>query len=229
MAISIHPIKNSITTLYAIRGEGVILIDGGPISNIKNFKRELETASIEPGDIQLIILTHGHFDHIGSVKEMQELTGAKVLLHQEDMPLLVETNPPLPAGISSWGKIANILMRLVVPFIHTSLFEVDIVAGDEDYSLAEFGIPGKIVHTPGHTPGSISVLMEGGEAFVGDLAMSMFPMRLTPGLPIFGYDMDVVINSWRKVLGYGLETIYPGHGKPFPASVMEKIVVNKRT
>jgi hypothetical protein len=72
---------------------------------------------------------------------------------------------------------------------------VDIVAGDEEISLVEYGIPGKVIHTPGYSLGSVSVLLENGEAFVGDLAMNMVPLRLKPGLPIFGDSLSIVKNS----------------------------------
>jgi glyoxylase-like metal-dependent hydrolase (beta-lactamase superfamily II) len=54
--------------------------------------------------------------------------------------------------------------------------------------------------------------------------MNMFPLRLSPGPPIFGDDVQVVIASWRKLLDMGVKTIYPAHGKPFPAEVMRKAV-----
>ena len=81
-----------------------------------------------------------------------------------------------------------------------------------------------MIYTPGHSWGSVSVLLESGEAFVGDLGMNMFPMRLTPGLPIFGDDMQVVNRSWRKLLSMGARMVYPAHGKPFPAEIMEKAI-----
>jgi hydroxyacylglutathione hydrolase len=222
--IGIHPIHMGVDTIYAVRGEGVILIDGGDPHKLANFKKGIEEVSIRPEEIQLIVLTHGHWDHIGSTKEIKELTGAKVLLHQGDMNLLVEASPSLPSGFTGWGKIISALLRLYSPFIRIPTFEVDIVAGDDEIPLVEYGIPGKVVPTPGHSWGSVSVLLESGEAFVGDLAMNMFPLRLSPGLPIFGDDVQVVIASWRKLLDMGVKTIYPAHGKPFPAEVMRKAV-----
>jgi glyoxylase-like metal-dependent hydrolase (beta-lactamase superfamily II) len=74
--------------------------------------------------------------------------------------------------------------------------------------------------TPGHSPGSVSVLLESGEAFVGDLAMNRFPLRLTPGFPIFADDPEQVVQSWRRLLQRDIRTIFPAHGKPFPADVM---------
>jgi glyoxylase-like metal-dependent hydrolase (beta-lactamase superfamily II) len=61
----------------------------------------------------------------------------------------------------------------------------------------------------------VSVLLDSGEAFVGDLAMNALPMRSAPGLPIFGDNIQTVKNSWRKLLDMGAKTVFPAHGKPF--------------
>ena len=86
----------------------------------------------------------------------------------------------------------------------------------------EYGIPGKVIYTPGHSWGSVSVLMDSGEAFVGDLAMNMLPMRLNPGLPVFGDDFQIIKKSWRKLLDMGAKTVYPAHGKSFPVEILYK-------
>ena len=224
MAISIYPIHMGLDTIYAIRGEGVILIDGGDPHKVANFVKGIAKASIRPEEIQLIVLTHGHWDHIGSAKDIKELTGAEVLLHQRDMHFLDQAHATQPPGLTTWGKIIIALLKLYSPFIRIPAFEVDIVAGDEEISLAEYGIPGKVIPTPGHSWGSVSVLLEGGEVFVGDLAMNALPTRFTPGLPIFGDDIRLVVESWRKLLDMGARTVYPAHGKPFPADVMRKAV-----
>ena len=96
------------------------------------------------------------------------------------------------------------------------------MAGDEDISLLDYGIPGKVVYTPGHSWGSVSVLLKSGDAFVGDLAMNMPPMRLKPGLALFGDDIQVVKQSWRKLLDMGAKTVYPAHGKPFPIEKLNR-------
>jgi hydroxyacylglutathione hydrolase len=82
-----------------------------------------------------------------------------------------------------------------------------------------------VIHTPGHSWGSVSVLLDNGEAFVGDLAMNMLPMRLKPGLPIFGDDVQIVKNSWQKRLDMGAKTVYPAHGKPFPEEILYEALV----
>ena len=224
METKIFPIRAGLDTVYVVKGERAVVIDGGDLHKIAEFKEGLEKAAIKPAEIQLIILTHGHWDHIGSVKDIKDLTGAKVLLHQGDMHLLDDVHPSQPPGLTSWGKIIIAMLKLYSPLISIPAFKVDIIAGDEEISLAEYGIPGKVVPTPGHSKGSVSVVLDSGEAFVGDLAMNMPPMRLKPGLAIFGDNMQVIKDSWRKLIGMGVKTVYPAHGAPFPADVLHSSV-----
>jgi len=222
--LSIYPIHMGFDTIYAVKGEGIILIDGGDPHKLAKFKDGLAKALIQPEEIKLIILTHGHWEHIGSTRDIKQLTGARVLMHEKDMHYLAEVKQTSPTGFTPWGKIASAILSLINPFIHIPTFEVDIVAGGEELSLSEYGIPGRLIYTPGHTWGSVSVLLDSGEVFVGDLAMNWFPLRLNPGLPIFGDDIQLVKSSWKKLLEMGAKTVYPAHGEPFPAQVMGKLV-----
>jgi hydroxyacylglutathione hydrolase len=224
METSIYPIRMGVETIYVLRGQGVIAIDSGEPSKLADFERGIAQASIRADEIQLMVLTHGHWDHTGSAGDIKALTGAKVLLHQKDMHFLDETAPGLPLGLTTWGKIMTALLKVYTSSIRIPAFEVDIVAGDEEIPLAEYGIPGTVIPTPGHSWGSVSVLLESGEAFVGDLAMNMPPLRFSPGLPIFGDDIELVKASWRILLDRGATMVYPGHGKPFPAEVMRQAI-----
>ena len=73
--------------------------------------------------------------------------------------------------------------------------------------------------------GSVSVLLETGDAFVGDLAMNGLPMRIGPGLPIFAEDLQKVKESWQLLLDRGAKTVYPAHGKPFSADAIRRILL----
>ena len=225
MTVSIHPIDLGFTRCYLIRDQGVIMVDAGGSGRAGSFKRALDRVPVDPEEIQLVVITHGHWDHIASAKEIKELTGAKIALHGREKDWL--ENPsgppsPVPPGVTAWGRI---MVKMLKPFMHQIEIpptEVDVVLGDEGLALAEYGIAGRVLYTPGHSSGSVSVLLDTGDAFVGDLAMNRFPLRLSPGLPVLAEDMPSVKKSWIQLLDAGAETVYPAHGKAFPAEIIRK-------
>jgi hydroxyacylglutathione hydrolase len=156
------------------------------------------------------------------------MTGAGIAIHQRDQFMVEEGKPPFPAGINAYGKImswsAKHLINLKLPRV-----KVDMVLDDHGLPLNEFGIPGKVVYTPGHSMGHVSIILDSGEAFVGDMAMNSWFLRLTPGLPVLADDIRMVVESWKKILPMGIKRIYPAHGMDFPVEVMQKEIENFKT
>ena len=224
MGIDIHKIPLGVDNCYVLKEEGTIMIDSGTPKKGKRFIKSLKKLSINPKDIKLIIITHGHWDHIGSAKEIKEITGAKIAMHQLEKDCLEKSLKLVPPAVNRWGHIFSWIMSRFMPLVHIPSTDVDIILGDENFSLAEFGIHGKVIHTPGHSSGSVSVLLETGDAFVGDLAMNGFPLRLGPGLPIFADDIQKVKESWKMLLDRGAKMIYPAHGNPFSAEIIRKVL-----
>lgn len=222
MGINIYPIPLGFDSCYIIQDKGVIMIDSGAPKKVKDFIKGIERVSIKPEEVQLIVITHGHWDHIGSAKEIKEITGAKIAMHQREKDWLEKSSKPMPPGVTLWGRIFSTIMKMFLPLVHIPSTDVDLALGEEDLSLAEYGIPGKVIYTPGHSSGSVSVLLETGDVFVGDLAMNKFPLRLSPGLPIFAEDLQKVKESWKLLLDQGIKTIYPAHGEPFSADTIRK-------
>jgi hydroxyacylglutathione hydrolase len=213
--MDIHIIKVGISNCYLIRDRGTVLIDAGVPGRINTFEKTFKSLGVAPGEIAVIIITHCHWDHVGCLKELRNLTGAKIIAHKKDAGFLEKGELIVPPGVTRWGKILGILLKGVGRKASTEPYKVDIVLGEEDYPLTEFGIPGKILFTPGHSHGSISVVLDTGEAFVGDTAMSGFPLTLGPNLPVFAEDLPALKNSWQKLIDNDAKMIYPGHGKPF--------------
>ncbi len=220
MAIEIHTIHLGFDQCYIVRDKGTIMVDGGYPGKILEFKRAVNKIAMVPGDVQLILLTHGHWDHIGSASDIKELTGAKIAMHRLDRECVEKALKFMPPGLNARGVFLEKILSFVLLFIQIPRATVDVVIGDEGLSLSEYGIPGRVIHTPGHSPGSVSVLLDTGEVFVGDMAMNRFPLRYGANMPIFAEDFTQLKESWRKLLDHGVRTIYPAHGKPFSSDVI---------
>ena len=89
--------------------------------------------------------------------------------------------------------------------------EPDIVIKD-DYSLEEFGVDAKVIHTPGHTAGTISLITKEGVAFMGCCAQGL-PFRLSPSSPAIAQDIDQVYSSWQRLIDEGVTEAYISHAR----------------
>ena len=222
---NIVTLKLGMTNCYLIRGEqDFVMVDAGPPNALGKFQRKLEQLGINPFTIKLIFITHKHFDHMGSLAEISQLTGAKSAMHYLDKELVEKGTIIMPRGIGPWGKFLTAFLWTIEPMVNKAInpVPVDRSLEDEFFSLSAYQINGKIIHTPGHTDGSISLLLDSGEAFVGDLAMSGFPRLSGPGPFVLGDDLETMKQSWQLLLDEGARRIYPSHGKPFDARVFEK-------
>lgn len=229
MKEKIHEVALGFTRTYIIRGDAAVMIDTGMPGQAKKFTHALAAIPLAAQEIKLMIITHGHFDHIGSAAAIKKITGARIAMHGADKEWLEKAGekvPPFPPGVTMWGRI---MAGIMAPFassrrIDPAVVEVDL--GDQPFSLAAYGISGRVLATPGHTPGSVSVLLDSGAAFVGDLAMNGLPLRFGPGLPVLAENMEAVIKSWKYLLEQGARTIYPAHGKPFTAEIMRRAILS---
>jgi glyoxylase-like metal-dependent hydrolase (beta-lactamase superfamily II) len=220
--LQIFTLKFGINRCYIIKDEGAIMIDGGPPGKGKVFQSKLEDLSVQYQDIRLIVLTHGDFDHVGSAKQIKEITGAQIAIHESDKINLEEGRFNWPPGVTNWGKISHFLFSPLLSMMSIPSMKADIILHEEDYSLEQYGVKGKIIYTPGHTPGSVSVLLDTGEAFIGCLAHNGFPFTLHPRLPIYAEELSEIKKSWELIISQGAKMIYPGHGNPFPVEMIKR-------
>ncbi len=213
----VRAIKLNGVNCYLVQDKGIMLVDAGTPGQHDRILKQVKKLELDPHDIELIIITHGHGDHFGSAQKIKEFTGAKLAVHKEDADIVKEGKKVFPPGLNNWGRFLAFIWRPMFSLINYTRVEPDIILEDE-FLLTEFGIKGRIIHTPGHTAGSVSVILAGGEAIVGDLAMNGFPMRRGAGMPIFGNSEREIKQSWNKLLDAEASIIYPGHGDPFPAN-----------
>jgi len=220
----VYRIRMGVSNPWLIKGEKTVLIDAGIPNKFDSFKRQLSKLPVAPSDIRLIVLTHCHFDHIGLANEIRELTGAKIAIHESDRALLEEGRFIIPEGTSAWGKFARKVFMPLMKKLGRDMqpIKADIVLTNNPFPLEEYGIAGRIIPTPGHTLGSVSVILDNGDAFVGCMAQNRLPFTLHPQLPIFADHMELFRDSWSYLANQGAKRIFPGHGGSFPIRRMHR-------
>jgi len=194
---------------YILRANtGFILIDTGRASKRIKLEKELDGAGCKPGNLNLIILTHGDFDHSGNCAHLREKFGTKIAMHYDDSGMVER-------GDMFWNrKTGNFLMRKIINVLfRIRKFRPDFTV-DEGYDLSEYGLKAKVVCLPGHSKGSIGILTVDGDLFCGDLFINIDKPEINSIID----DLAEAKVSAEKLRKYKIETVYPGHGKPFPMS-----------
>ncbi len=202
--------------VFLIRGKRHVLVDTGIPGSEHKVVARLTRKGIDPAAISLIVVTHGHFDHFGSVDRLRDMLHVPVAIHRHDADSLRQGVNQRVVPRTTQARLLLLLLKGRVPgFVP---FEPDIIL-DDRMSLAEYGVAGQVIATPGHTPGSVSICTEGGECLVGDLLMGG-----KPNYPMFADDLEEVKRSIEKVMALGPRLIYPGHGRPFDASLVARLL-----
>jgi len=190
----------------AVDADRVTVIDTGLKGSAERVLRAVEAAGREPQNVRQIVITHHHGDHAGSLAELAERTGAQVMMHALDAPVVRGERPP--PGPSSGGLLKPLLARMAQA---APAARVDREMADGDEIDALDGI--RVVHTPGHTPGSICLYCPKRRLlFVGDAAANTFGLRGPIGW--FTEDTAQAKESIRKLAALDFEAVFFGHGRP---------------
>ena len=215
-------IRSAVSSAYLVVDDKAILIDAGHPGQADRILAAVRRAGVEERDISLLIHTHGHGDHAGSSAELKRRLGLPVAVHAADADLLRrgDNGRVTPRGLEG-RLIAATVVRPYEPV------EPDVVL-TEEVSLRPYGVDAQVLFTPGHTPGSLSVVLPEHGAIIGDLMLggvlggAFFARR--PRLHYFVDDEAAVPVSVAKILKHGPSTLYVGHGGPLRPEAVARAV-----
>lgn len=173
---------------------GKLLVDAG--WELSRFTSRLKACQIPITQIRYVMFTHHHPDHAGLVQAVKNLAGAKMIIHEAQIPFL----PMLHSFYENKGGYTPIQV------------EKDDLVSPDRAALKAIGIEGEILRTPGHSSDSISLVLDSQDAFIGDL---------TPPDYASPENRVEIIESWKKLFEHQARFFYHSHAKPFPLSQIQ--------
>ncbi|MFP4459926.1 MAG: MBL fold metallo-hydrolase [Candidatus Zixiibacteriota bacterium] len=213
--MKIHEVKQFATTVFIVeQNDKLFIIDAGMHGREKEIFAKIEEIGKELEEVSFIAITHAHSDHTGGLKTLAQMTQAKIICQKNESEFI-------KSGINANIKSKNRLVSLLVDF-GTNRFpsvEPDIVF-ESKYDLGHFGIDGYMIHTPGHTHGSASIILQDKIAIIGDVAMKVLGLRLTP----ITHNQKILEKSLKTLLALDLEEYYITHGGKIEKSKLESLL-----
>jgi hydroxyacylglutathione hydrolase len=206
--LTVYTVRNLVSAAFLVTDDrAAMIVDTGVAGRAPAMLKQIRKAGLAPSDIGLIVLTHHHWDHTGSVRELREATGAPVAIHRLDADQLrrgglVDLQPTgfLPRLMKPW--LAKQPIRALEPDIEL----------DDDEDLTAHGGIGRSIWTPGHTPGSISVVLADGTLFTGDAMVESFTRPRVATGPMFAADEGEAAHSLRRIADQEAVVVYTAHG-----------------
>lgn len=178
------------------------------IDTARTAYRDKILAAYKNKNVRLIVLTHGHIDHIQNAAALSKALNAPVAIHKDDALLIGDNASEPMLAHTLLGKLALALTVRSFKRDKVEPFEPDVFLTDGD-TLDAYGVKATVIGLPGHTKGSIGVLIGDSDIFVGDALMNLvYPTKSM----LYGNREDM-IQSAAKVSAYTFATVHFGHGK----------------
>lgn len=181
-----------------------ILIDTG----MKGEGKKLLNRLSKLPKVDYVLMTHTHFDHAGNAGLLKKTFSPDFIVHESEKEFLKSGTSPIPKGNAGWTRFIYALG----PEHVSHWFQVEGVDATivfrERFDLNELGFNGYILHTPGHSAGSSSLIIDDRVAFTGD-AMGGLPGAV---FPPWGDDPEGIVDSWGRLLKTNVTEFHPAHG-----------------
>jgi hydroxyacylglutathione hydrolase len=192
--------------------DGFILIDTGSSNARQKLEKALADQGCQPGDLKLISITHGDFDHIGYAAHLRDKYAVKIVMHEDDIAMAKNGEMLANRRNSSlFYQLIAFLTPKLMGYGDSEKFDPDMVLNEEE-NLSDYGFDAKVLSIPGHSSGSIGFLTDDGDLFCGDLLEN----RDHPKLSSIMDDMNTAQSSLDQLKTYQINMVYPGHREPFP-------------
>ncbi|MFC1897009.1 MBL fold metallo-hydrolase [Chloroflexota bacterium] len=206
------PYRTGNVNCYLVKTDtGFILVDTGSSKNCKELDSKLEQFGCNSGNLRLIILTHGDFDHTGNAAYIRRNFNTKIAMHSEDSQIVERGHMFLNRKKGNFFQ--NWIIKTLVRFGKSQRFTPDLYITSE-FTLSEYGLNAEVIHIPGHSKGSIGILTADGKLFCGDLLANSDKIDKPTINPIMD-DVETANRSIEMLKNLKVDIVYPGHGKPF--------------
>jgi len=224
----VHRIEDCYTNWYLLEEEGrLTVVDTGVPSSWKSLLDALAQLGKSTSDIEAVVLTHAHFDHIGFAERARKQLGVPVWVHENDVPL---TRHPMQYSHerprSYYFATQVKALPIVASFVRERAFFPTPIEDVNRYEEGTLPVPGspRVVLTPGHTVGHCSFhLPERDAVIAGDAVVTLNPYRGTTGPQIVAgaatADSERNLASLDALVETGATTVLPGHGEPWREGV----------
>ena len=206
----VHDIDLGMVRAYLYQeADRLTLIDTGLANSGSAIVDVIDGLGRKISDLEQIVVTHYQADHMGSLAELADRSGANVLAHALDAPVVCGDKPEEEPNLSELEKKIQAEIAKGVRPAQPCRVDRQLVDGDE----IELGGGAQVVHVPGHTAGSIAVYVPKRRAlFVGDAAARMPEGQLLVG--VFNVDPEQTRASFRRLAELEFDAVFFGHGAP---------------
>jgi glyoxylase-like metal-dependent hydrolase (beta-lactamase superfamily II) len=199
------------TSVFVIVEDTITVVDAGWRTSGRRVVEFVRRLGRHPQEISLIVSTHYHTDHIGGMAHVKERSGAQVAVHHAEVAY-VQGHPQARLPNPFQSTVLGLLMTPVLALIQPRPFAVDRTLRDGDRLSPLGGM--EIVHTPGHTPGSISLYFPSQGLLIAGDALQYKRQRLGLPSPLVSRDMTQARESIRKLALLDFEVLCFSHFPP---------------
>ncbi len=199
-----------------------MLIDTSVSLTWNRLQKQLDRSGIKK--IDYLVLTHAHVDHAANANRIKNKFNALVIIQKEEAGYLLNGSNMVPGGTTFFTRpLVKFFGKRLSPRIKTPPCNYDLLV-DSRLDLNDFGFNAYLMHTPGHTAGSMSLIIDDEIAIVGDTMVGAVKWSV---FPPFAQDVEQLIQSWGKLLETGCSLFLPAHGTENRRSLVEKDYAGK--